>query len=425
VNVERSLDPSLRGQPVVGGGGDASSGFVALPVREARRAGFSHVVDGGGATAVPCAIVARGTSTPTRGSAKRFGHPVCRELPRRASPGRRSLRGPDPEHLARRPGRGRGDYQTSFSAGSVSTPRRVSPPPASPRASPPRGRSRAASCSSCPGRTPFGPPRRRWRTCRASRKRLKRPASRPSAGVRGRRATLAAIVGPVAAGRLAAACGEAKSPSRSRRAVPGAGGGHDRDRRTDRRARGDRRPGPTGPSAAAPVRLQARLVTIEVQRPADNLRRSESVSPGVADEETVATGAPWPSPSSAGGVGSHGPGSPGTAGAAWPAGLALPRPSGSPALARRVDTIPPVKKPAGTRAKKSRARPRPRRKAPATPPRARRAVPKPTPERAARILDRLEQAHPEARCALTHRNAFELSVATILSAQCTDERVTR
>jgi endonuclease III len=40
-----------------------------------------------------------------------------------------------------------------------------------------------------------------------------------------------------------------------------------------------------------------------------------------------------------------------------------------------------------------------------------------------RILDILEATHPEARCALDYRNPFELSVATILSAQCTDERV--
>jgi endonuclease-3 len=46
-----------------------------------------------------------------------------------------------------------------------------------------------------------------------------------------------------------------------------------------------------------------------------------------------------------------------------------------------------------------------------------------TPERAGRILDILEKAHPEARCALAYRDAFELAVATILSAQCTDERV--
>jgi endonuclease-3 len=43
--------------------------------------------------------------------------------------------------------------------------------------------------------------------------------------------------------------------------------------------------------------------------------------------------------------------------------------------------------------------------------------------RATRILDILEKAHPEAECALHHRNAYELVVATILSAQCTDERV--
>ena len=46
-----------------------------------------------------------------------------------------------------------------------------------------------------------------------------------------------------------------------------------------------------------------------------------------------------------------------------------------------------------------------------------------TAARAARLLDVLEQAHPEARCALDYRNAFELAVATILSAQCTDDRV--
>ncbi len=44
-------------------------------------------------------------------------------------------------------------------------------------------------------------------------------------------------------------------------------------------------------------------------------------------------------------------------------------------------------------------------------------------KRAAQILDRLEKAHPEATCALHYRNAFELVAATILSAQCTDERV--
>jgi endonuclease-3 len=41
------------------------------------------------------------------------------------------------------------------------------------------------------------------------------------------------------------------------------------------------------------------------------------------------------------------------------------------------------------------------------------------------VLDALEQAHPEARCALDYRSAFQLAVATVLSAQCTDERVNR
>ena len=44
-------------------------------------------------------------------------------------------------------------------------------------------------------------------------------------------------------------------------------------------------------------------------------------------------------------------------------------------------------------------------------------------ERAAKILDVLEKTYPDADTELRHRNAFELVVATILSAQCTDERV--
>src|SRR4051812_22091361 len=35
----------------------------------------------------------------------------------------------------------------------------------------------------------------------------------------------------------------------------------------------------------------------------------------------------------------------------------------------------------------------------------------------------LEQIHPDAHCELNHTNALELAVATILSAQCTDQRV--
>jgi endonuclease III len=39
------------------------------------------------------------------------------------------------------------------------------------------------------------------------------------------------------------------------------------------------------------------------------------------------------------------------------------------------------------------------------------------------LLSLLKQAYPDAKCALDHRNAFELLCATILSAQCTDARV--
>lgn len=41
------------------------------------------------------------------------------------------------------------------------------------------------------------------------------------------------------------------------------------------------------------------------------------------------------------------------------------------------------------------------------------------------ILRLLHQTYPDAKCALDHGNAFELLVATILSAQCTDERVNK
>jgi endonuclease-3 len=41
----------------------------------------------------------------------------------------------------------------------------------------------------------------------------------------------------------------------------------------------------------------------------------------------------------------------------------------------------------------------------------------------AEILLRLDQMYPAATCALHHRNPWELLVATILSAQCTDKRV--
>ena len=45
------------------------------------------------------------------------------------------------------------------------------------------------------------------------------------------------------------------------------------------------------------------------------------------------------------------------------------------------------------------------------------------PDRVAAILKGLDEAYPDVKCALDHRSPWELLVATILSAQCTDVRV--
>jgi len=64
---------------------------------------------------------------------------------------------------------------------------------------------------------------------------------------------------------------------------------------------------------------------------------------------------------------------------------------------------------------------------PVTPPKK---VPKPKTaaerkERVDRILAQLDAIFPNATCALIHKNPWQLLVATILSAQCTDERVNK
>jgi endonuclease III len=75
---------------------------------------------------------------------------------------------------------------------------------------------------------------------------------------------------------------------------------------------------------------------------------------------------------------------------------------------------------------------RPRGEAPAAAPKSRRKRSAKTaaynplaPERIAEILKRLDQIYPEVTCALTHSKAWELLVATILSAQSTDVNVNR
>ncbi|MDQ3755010.1 MAG: endonuclease III [Acidobacteriota bacterium] len=44
-------------------------------------------------------------------------------------------------------------------------------------------------------------------------------------------------------------------------------------------------------------------------------------------------------------------------------------------------------------------------------------------QRTRELIRRLKKEYPDARCSLNHANPLELLIATILSAQCTDERV--
>ena len=44
-------------------------------------------------------------------------------------------------------------------------------------------------------------------------------------------------------------------------------------------------------------------------------------------------------------------------------------------------------------------------------------------KRAGKIINQLKRAYPDARCSLNYSTPLELLIATILSAQCTDERV--
>jgi endonuclease-3 len=61
--------------------------------------------------------------------------------------------------------------------------------------------------------------------------------------------------------------------------------------------------------------------------------------------------------------------------------------------------------------------------------RSKRAIPKGAagrngdPVRVKAILQKLDEAYPAVTCALKHENPFQLLISTILSAQCTDERV--
>src|SRR5437762_13250655 len=99
-----------------------------------------------------------------------------------------------------------------------------------------------------------------------------------------------------------------------------------------------------------------------------------------------------------------------------PRGITPRRPSRSGRHERRPPAAPVrarvlTEKPRA-RAEPDRAAPKQRAQAAAT-----------SAPRIAEILRRLEARYPGVTCALQHRNAWELLVATILSAQCTDVRV--
>jgi len=79
-----------------------------------------------------------------------------------------------------------------------------------------------------------------------------------------------------------------------------------------------------------------------------------------------------------------------------------------------------------TRSAKGPKPPAPARKSKAAAPNRAKAIPKAegtNPQRVHAILQKLDEAYPNATCALVHDTPFELLIATILSAQCTDERV--
>jgi len=81
----------------------------------------------------------------------------------------------------------------------------------------------------------------------------------------------------------------------------------------------------------------------------------------------------------------------------------------------------PLSKPLNKALAKRAPKAGPRKAAPR--PKPARSALRPPAERAPEILARLAAAYPDARCSLDFRTPFELLVATILSAQCTDKRV--
>jgi len=82
-----------------------------------------------------------------------------------------------------------------------------------------------------------------------------------------------------------------------------------------------------------------------------------------------------------------------------------------------------ARKPRPTAQRTRAARPAPAKRPAARPTTRRPRFAPPDPARIAALLDLLDRGYPGARTALRHENPLQLLIATILSAQCTDERV--
>src|SRR5919204_6411724 len=99
-----------------------------------------------------------------------------------------------------------------------------------------------------------------------------------------------------------------------------------------------------------------------------------------------------------------------------PTPTAVPKPHKTPPLAKEAKVgAPPAKRGPAAQGAAPRVAPRPSKPAARYNPLA--------PERINEILKRLDERYPKAICALHHKAPWELLVATILSAQCTDARV--
>ena len=300
VNVERSLDASLRGRAVIVGGGDAS-GLVAVASAEARQAG---VVPGQAMAAArrlcPGAVVRQGdfetygrfseeVSAILLAASRRVERPSADEAYADLTPEHPGAAAPVAavetikDELQRRLG-----LDASLGLASSRLAARIASSWAKPR----------GLLLVLPGYEASFIARQPLRALDDLPLHLAAELERAGLTTLGQvsesdDAALAALAGPSAAARLReAARGEGEDPvavsapptSIQEEAVI-------RDRRSDRKAleevidslarRACRRLKPFG--------LRTRLVTVEVRRPADSLRRSDNFSPGVADEDTVAS----------------------------------------------------------------------------------------------------------------------------------------